>query len=179
MTEPAVKVPALLCRVRCGWVTQSPLQFTDIHRCIPPGSGSVTLASEASQWAWGLRRWAAFPPLDPCGRLSRPLSRGSAFLRPQTTMPRLTPSRTSGFRSGCPFSTLHSPAHSLKVSRVHGSGPLSGWLCSGVFFSVSLPLFGAPHPRHRGGQVYLCSLPRVGISDMCRVSSCQLGWQFR
>src|SRR5713101_5458994 len=64
--------------------------------------------------AWGLRRWASFPPLCPCGRLSRTLSRGSAFLRPQTTMPRLTPSRTSGFRSGCPCSTLHSPYHSLE-----------------------------------------------------------------
>src|SRR4029434_9500985 len=41
-----------------------------------------------------------------------------------TSMPRLTPSRTSGFRSGCPFSTLHSPSHSLKVSRVHGRGPI-------------------------------------------------------
>jgi hypothetical protein len=179
ITEQAVKVPELMFRVHFGCVTKSPLHFTDIHRCIPPCSVSVTFASEESQWAWGLRHWASFPPLYPCGRLSRTLSRGSAFLRPQTTMPRLTPSRTSGFRSGCPCSTLHSPSHSLKVSRVHGIGPISGLLCGGVFISVSLPLFGAPHPRHRVGQVYLCSLPCVGLSDMGRVYSCQLGLQFR
>ena len=179
ITEQAVKVPELMFRVHFGCVTKSPLHFTDIHRCIPPCSVSVTFASEESQWAWGLRHWASFPPLYPCGRLSRTLSRGSAFLRPPTTMPRLTPTRTSGFRSGCPCSTLHSPSHSLQVSRVHGRGPISGWLCGGVFFSVSLPLFGAPHPRHRVGQVYLCSLPCVGLSDMGRVYSCQLGLQFR
>src|SRR5712692_6167782 len=88
--------------------------LTPVHRCIPPCSVSVTFASEESQWAWGLRHWASLTPLYPCGRLSRTLSRGSAFLRPQTTMPRLTPSRTSGFRSGCPCSTLHSPYHSLE-----------------------------------------------------------------
>lgn len=179
MTEQAVKVPEPMFRVLFGCVTKSPWHCTDLPRCIPPWSVSVPLASEESQWAWGLRRWASFPPLYPWGRLSRTLSRGSAFLRPQTPMPRLTPSRTSGFRSGCPFSPLHSPSHSLKVARVHGIGPISGWLCGGVFFSVSLPLFGAPHPRHRVGQVSLCSLPRVGISDMCRVYSCQLGLQLR
>src|SRR3989442_13856078 len=46
-------------RVLCGCMTQSPLHFTDIHRCIPPCSVSVTFASEESLWAWGLRRWAA------------------------------------------------------------------------------------------------------------------------
>src|SRR2546427_7532876 len=165
-------------RVLCGCMTQSPLHFTDIHRCIPPCSVSVTFASEESQ-GLGPSPVGCFTPLCPCGRLSRTLSRGSAFLRPQTTMPRLTPTRTSGFRSGCPCSTLHSPSHSLQVSRVHGRGPISGWLCGGVFFSVSLPLFGAPHPRHRVGQIYRCSLPCVGISDMGRVYSCQLGLQFR
>src|SRR5712691_2943470 len=118
ITEQAVKVPELMFRVHFGCMTKSPLHFTDIHRCIPPCSVSVTFASEESQWAWGLRRWASFPPLYPCGRLSRTLSRGSAF-------------------------------------------------------------FGSPHPLHRVGQVYLCSLPRVGMSDMWRVYSCQLGLQFR
>src|SRR5712692_10270228 len=36
-------------RVLCGCVTKSPLHFTDIHRCIPPCSVSVTFASEESQ----------------------------------------------------------------------------------------------------------------------------------
>ena len=96
-----------------------------------------------------------------------------------TTMPHPTPSGSLGFRMGLPSPTLHSPSHSLKVSRVHGIGPISGLLCGGVFISVSLPLFGAPHPRHRVGQVYLCSLPCVGLSDMGRVYSRQLGLQFR
>jgi len=116
-------------------------------------------------------------PLCPCGRLSRTLSRGSAFLRPQTTMPRLTPTRTSGFRSGCPCSPLHSPAHALQVSRVHGRGPLSGWLCGGVFFSVSLPLFGAPHPLHRGDQVDLCS--RRHVESMTCAASMPANWVCR
>src|SRR5229473_807720 len=145
MTEQAVQVPELMFRVHFGCVTQSPLHFTDIHRCIPPCSVSVTFASEESQWAWGLRHWASLTPLYPCGRLSRTLSRGSAFLRPPTTMPRLTPSRTSGFRSGCPCSTLHSPYHSLEglpCSR-HRT---SLWIALRwrVHLRVPSPLWGSP-----------------------------------
>src|SRR5437870_1056205 len=165
-------------RVLFGCVTKSPCISPTSTGAFPRVQCQLPLHPKSLK-AWGLRRWASLTPLCPCGRLSRTLSRGSALLRPQTTMPRLTPSRTSGFRSGCPCSTLHSPYHSLKVSRVHGIGPISGLLCGGVFISVSLPLFGAPHPRHRVGQVYLCSLPCVGISDMCRVYSCQLGLPFR
>ncbi len=176
MTEQAVEVSALVFRGLFGCLTQSLLHFTDIHRCIPLCSRRLPLRQKILK-AWGLRRWASFAPLGPCGRLSRNLSRGPAFLQPLTTMPRLTPSRSSGFRAGCPFPTLHFPSHSLQVSRVHGRGPLSGWLCGGVFISVSLPLFGAPHPRHRVGQVYLCSL-HVSGAVTC-VGSTPANWVCR
>src|SRR5713226_5902828 len=70
MTEQAVKVPELMFRVHCGCVTKSPLHFTDIHRCIPPCSVSVTFASEESQglgpsplgfFSSSVPVWTAFP----------------------------------------------------------------------------------------------------------------------
>src|SRR5712692_966185 len=148
-------------------VTKSLLHFTDIHRCIPLCSRRLPLRQKILK-AWGLRRWASFAPLGPCGRLSRNLSRGPAFLQPLTTMPRLTPSRSSGFRAGCPFPTLHFPSHSLKVSRVHCLGRISRMRCGGVFFAVPLPRFAAPQSIHRVGQVYLCHLPHAVWTCTCR-----------
>ena len=70
ITEQAVKVPELMFRVHFGCVTKSPLHFTDIHRCIPPCSVSVTFASEESQglgpsplgfFSSSVPVWTAFP----------------------------------------------------------------------------------------------------------------------
>src|SRR6266567_608233 len=117
MTEQAVEVSALVFRGLFGCLTKSLLHFTDIHRCIPLCSRRLPLRQKILK-AWGLRRWASFAPLGPCGRL-----------------------------------------------------------CGGVFISVSLPLFGAPHPRHRVGQVYLCSL-HVSGAVTC-VGSTPANWVCR
>src|SRR5712692_9123354 len=118
--------------------------LTPVHRCIPPCSVSVTFASEESQWAWGLRHWASFPPLYPCGRLSRTLSRGSTFLRPQTTMPRHS-FKDLGVSFGLPL--LYSPLpfpflEGLPCSR-HRT---SLWIALRwrVLLRVPSPLWGSP-----------------------------------
>src|SRR5713101_1593415 len=104
MTEQAVEVHKLLRWFLCGPLTEFSLHFANIHRSSPVAW--LPLLRNFLE-AWGLRRWTSFPPLCPCGRFSRCLSRDTAFLRPQTTMPRPTLLEGLGISFGLPL--IYSP----------------------------------------------------------------------
>ncbi len=120
MTEQAVEVHKLFCGVICCPLTKLPLHFANIHRSSPVPWLPLLRNSPK---AWGLRRWTSFSPLCPCGRLSRSLLRGSAFLRPQTTMPRPTLLKDIGIAFWvAPALLPTSLVIPSRVSRVHGIG---------------------------------------------------------
>jgi hypothetical protein len=63
--------------------------------------------------------------------------------RAQTTMPNLTPVRTSGVSLGSRLPTLHFPSHSSQGSRVHNEG-LKRNAVGGVLLNAPSPLWGSP-----------------------------------